>query len=87
MIRMPSVDVVDDCNYGFVSRKHVEGFRLKWRNIFARCYHVPMLRNDALNKPCVDVEFTHEEAEALGAFEETALSEDDAREATEETTE
>lgn len=38
-----------------------------------------------LNTPSVEVEFTAEEAEELGAFEETALTEDDALDATEET--
>ena len=38
-----------------------------------------------LNTASVEVEFTPEEADELGAFEETALSEEDAREATEET--
>lgn len=38
-----------------------------------------------LNKLGAEVEFTQEEADELGAFEETALSEDDAREATQET--
>ncbi len=37
-----------------------------------------------VNTPGKEVEFTQEEAEELGAFEETALSEEDAREATEE---
>lgn len=37
-----------------------------------------------LNTPGVVVEFTPEEADELGAFEETALSEDDARDATQE---
>lgn len=37
-----------------------------------------------VNTPGQVVEFTQDEAEELGAFEETALSEEDAREATEE---
>ena len=37
-----------------------------------------------LNQPGFEVEFSSEEAEELGAFEETALSEEDAREATED---